>query len=50
MQPFEVAWMAVIVFVVMGVMGLAGGRKLVALLFLVLALVALNAYYVLIPG
>lgn len=50
MQPFEVAWMAVIVFVIMGIAGLAAGRKLIALLFLVLAVVALNTYYNLMPS
>lgn len=49
MQSFEVAWMAVIVCVVMGIMALAGDRKLIALLFLILAVVALNGYYALLP-
>lgn len=50
MQPFEVAWFATIVCVLMGVMGLAGGRKLIALLFLVGAVICLNLYFTLLPA
>lgn len=44
MQPFEVAFMFVIAFVVMGVASLANNSKGAALLFLVLAVIAWGAY------
>lgn len=47
LQAFEVAWFAVIVCVIMGVMAVAASRYLIAVLFLVLAAVSLNLYFVL---
>lgn len=50
MQPFEVAYMAVIVLGVMCVAALATDSKAWALAFFVLALIAWNAYMNLMPA
>lgn len=44
MQPFEVAFMAVIAFGVLGIAALANGSKVGALLFFALAVIAWGAY------
>ena len=50
MQPFEVAFVAVIAFAVLGVAALANGSKLAALFFALLTVMAWGAYISMMPA